>query len=176
MLPAICAVAHADGERAVSITGGYATFSTPGTKMGNMEPPALSPDFGLTLSGVFERAVSTDFELRAEGGFAYFHGGEEMKQSPSAYTELADVGLVFRFDVLKDVPYAFGGVGVMHSSGGPIDRGWEGIVVVGGGLDILTSRERSWGGEVRLGFDFAGANNVTLVTLSLRHSYRWGFF
>jgi hypothetical protein len=170
-------MAHAEGESAASLSLGYATFSTPGTKMGTMEPPALSPDFGLTLSGVFERSVSTDFELRAEAAFAYFHGGEEMTESPSSYAGLVDVGFVFRFDVLKDVPYAFGGIGVMKSAGGPIERDLQGLFVIGGGLDILTSREHSWGAELRLGFDFGGdTSNVSLVTLSLRHTYRWGFF
>ena len=181
---AIAAPAHGEGERALSLSAGYATFSTPGKKVGNMEPPALSPDFGLTLSGVYERSLGSDFELRGELAGAYFHGGEIMDQSPSSYVALIDAGFVFRFDVLKDVPYAFGGLGVMTSGGGPIDRGAQGVFVIGGGLDILTSREHSWGAEVRLGFDFTlpgkgdsgGASNVALVTLALRHTIRWGFF
>jgi hypothetical protein len=128
MLPAIaCALApggvRADGgEQAVSATLGWATFSTPGKKTGTMEPPAVTPDVGGTLGLVYERAISTDFSLRGELAGAMFEGGNAAKQSSLSYVGLADVGAVFRFDVLKYVPYAFGGVGGVLSTGGPLDQ------------------------------------------------------
>jgi hypothetical protein len=172
-------IAHADGESALSMSGGFASFSTPGKKTGTMEPPALSPDWGLSLSGVYERALGTDLELRAEVATAMFRGGENAGQSPTSYAVLGDVGLVFRFDVLEYVPYAFGGFGLMESGGGPIDRGSEGVLAIGGGLDWLRSRDRSWGAELRIAYDVGSSalnSNFTLVTISARHTCRWGFF
>jgi len=167
------APARAEGDRALSVGIGWATFSTPGKKMGNQEPPAITPDVGGTLSVVYEQSLSTDFSLRGELAGGLFYGGNTGMQSDTSYAGLGDVGLVFRFDVLKYVPYAFGGVGGIVSGGGPIDRGSELVVALGGGLDILTSRERSWGIEGRL-VSFGG--DVTLFTLGLRGTVRWGYF
>jgi len=47
------------------------------------------------------------------------------------------------------------------------------VLVVGGGLDCLTSRTGSYGGELRLA-SFGG--DITVVTLSFRASLRWGYF
>src|SRR4051794_7524349 len=133
LLAIVCVLApsavRADGEQAVSAELGYATFSTPGKKVGTMEPPALSPDYGGTLSLVYERELSADFSLRAEAAGAIFSGGNGAKQTSTSYAGLADVGAVFRFDVLKDVPYAFGGIGAVVSGGGPIDRGNDFVIV-----------------------------------------------
>ena len=169
LLPAIaCATAHAEGESAVSAGVGWATFSTPGkkTKM-MMSPPAITPDIGGALSLTYERAISSDFSLRLDGAAAMFGGGGV------SYATLGTAGAVFRFDVLKYVPYAFAGVGGLASFGGPIDKGGELIVTVGGGIDILWSRERSWGLEGRLA-SFGG--DVTVFTLGARGTIRWGFF
>jgi len=169
------ALAHADGEQAVSVEAGYATFSTVGKKVGSMAPPALSPDWGLNLAVVYEREVSSDLYLRAEGAGAYFEGGTQakMKQTDTSYAGVADLGVVFRFDVLRDVPYAFGAVGGVLSGGGPIDRGSDFVVVIGGGLDWLQSRKRSYGFEAKLA-SFGG--NITVFTVNLRATSRWGFF
>jgi hypothetical protein len=175
-LPVIALVGspvRAEGEQALSLGAGWATFSTPGKKMGNMEPPAITPDVGGTLSVVYERELSTDFSLRGEVVGGTFYGGATGDQSNVSYAGLADAGAVFRFDVLKTVPYAFAGLGGVASAGGPIDRGLSGVVVLGGGLDVLTSRERSWGFEARLA-SFAG--DVTVFTFSARGTLRWGFF
>jgi hypothetical protein len=74
---------------------------------------------------------------------------------------------------LKYVPYAFGGVGGVATTGGPIDRGVNFVLVVGGGLDWLTSRSRSYGIEGRLA-SFGG--DVTVFTLGVRGTLRWGYF
>jgi hypothetical protein len=165
--------AHADGEQAVSGEGGYATFSTVGKKVGSMQPPALSPDYGWSLSVVYERELSTDLSVRAEAAGAMFSGGNQAKQTTSSYAALGDVAVLFRFDVLRDVPYAFGGIGGVISGGGPIERGDDFVVVVGGGLDWLQSRSRSYGIEGRLA-SFGG--NITVFTLGVRGTVRWGFF
>ena len=178
MLPAIaCALvpagARAEGDQAVSAELGWATFSTPGKKSGSMEPPAITPDVGGALAVVYERAVSTDLSLRGELAGAMFSGGNSTKQSSLSYAGIGDVGAVFRFDVLKYVPYAFGGVGAVVSTGGPIDKGSEFVLAIGGGCDVLVNRARSWGVEGRLA-SFGG--NITIFTLSVRGTVRWGYF
>jgi hypothetical protein len=177
MLPAItCAwavPARAEGDRALSAGLGWATFSTPGKKMGNMEPPAVTPDVGGTLSVMYEHAISSELSLRGELAGAVFTGGQTGNQSPRSYSAIGDVGVLFRFDVLKYVPYAFGGVGGALATGGPIDKGNELVIVVGGGLDVLASRSRSFGVEGRLA-SFGGS--FTVFTLGVRGSVRWGYF
>ncbi len=179
LLPAIaCALAPAaaradGGEQALSAGIGWATFSAPGKKVGSMEPPAVTPDVGGALSVIYERAVSTDFSLRGEVAGAMFSGGNTAKQTSLSYAGLADVGFVFRFDVLKYVPYAFAGAGAVVSTGGPIDQGGELVLAIGGGLDVLASRARSYGVEGRLA-SFGG--NVTIFTLGVRGTIRWGYF
>lgn len=141
--------------------------------MGNQEPPALSPDVGGALALSYERAISSDFGLRAEIAGGVFYGGATAMQSNTSYALLGDAGVVFRFDVLKFVPYAFGGIGGVTSAGGPIDRGTDFVLVLGGGLDWLQSRERSYGFEARIA-SFGG--DITLMTFGLRGTFRWGFF
>ena len=165
--------AHADGDRALSATLGWATFSVPGKRMGNMEPPSITPDIGGTVGVIYEHSVSDDLSLRGEGAFGMFYGGNDAKQTAASYAGLADVGVVFRFDVLKYVPYAFGGLGAVMAGGGPIDRNTDLVLAIGGGLDILASRKRSFGVEARLA-SFGG--DVTLFTLGVRGTIRWGYF
>jgi hypothetical protein len=102
-----------------------------------------------------------------------FYGGAGKGQSNLSFAGLADAGITFRFDVLKYVPYAFGGVGGVFSGGGPIDNGADFVLCVGGGLDVLQSRSRSWGVEGRLA-SFGG--DITLFTVGLRGTIRWGYF
>ena len=172
---AVPSPARADDERAISAGFGYATFSTTGKATGKMAPPTLSPDVGGALSIAFERAFGSDFGFRAELAGGLFYGGiqDAKKQSNVSYAGLADIGGFVRFDVLKYVPYAFGGLGVVATGGGPIDGQRDVVIVVGGGLDVLASRAHSWGIEGRLA-SFGG--DVTVFTLGLRGTTRWGFF
>lgn len=165
---------RADSERALSGGLGWATFSVPGksTNM-NMDPPAVTPTVGGTLSVQYEHMIGTDLGLRAELAGGLFYGGQAEGQSATSYAGLADAGVVFRFDVLKYVPYAFAGIGAVATGGGPIDRGVDAVLAIGGGLDILVSRQRSYGFEARLA-SFGG--DVTVFTLGLRATTRWGFF
>jgi hypothetical protein len=163
--------ARADGERAVSLGLGWATFSAVGKAMGKQAPPDLSPDIGGALTASYEQAIATDIALRGELAGGVFHGGAQAMQSRTSYASLVDAGAVFRFDVLKIVPYLFGGAGAVVSGGGPLDRGAEFVLVIGGGVDWLLSRERSLGLEARLA-SFAG--DVTVATVGLRGTLRWG--
>ena len=165
--------AHADGDRAVSAGLGWATFSTTGKPKGKQAPPTLSPDIGGALVVSYEQAISTDISLRGELAGGVFYGGNQAMESNTSYALLGDAGVVFRFDVLKFVPYAFGGLGGVATVGGPIDRGADFVLVVGGGVDWLQRRERSYGLEARVA-SFGG--NITVVTFGVRGTMRWGFF
>jgi hypothetical protein len=170
---ALAAPASAEGERALSVGLSWATFSVPGVAEGNMEPPNVTPDVGGALAGIYEHAVGSDFSLRAELAGGLFYGGQDMAQSALSYAGIVDVGATFRFDVLKYVPYAFGGVGAVMTTGGPIGSHTTFVLAVGGGLDVLASRDKSWGIEARLA-SFGG--DVTVFTLGLRATTRWGYF
>lgn len=169
----VSSTASAEGERALSAGLAWATFSVPGKATGNMEPPSITPDIGGSLAVSYEHAIGTDIALRAELVGGLFYGGGAEDQSQTSYAALADVGAVFRFDVLKYVPYAFGGIGGVGTTGGPVDRGVDLVLVVGGGLDILVSRAYSYGFEARLA-SFGG--DVTVFTLGVRGTTRWGYF
>jgi hypothetical protein len=167
-------VAHADSEQAFSVGAGYATFSAPGEKMGEMEAPQVSPTLGGVLVVSYERAVGSDVALRAEVAGGMFYGGNSDQQSARSYALLADAGAAFRFDVFKYVPYAFAGLGVVTAGGGPIEgAGTSFVLVAGGGLDRLWSRKRSGGIELRVA-SFGG--DITVVTIGVRGTVRWGFF
>ena len=164
-------VARADGERALSVGVSWATYSALGKPVGKQAPPTLSPDAGGMLIASYEVAISADVALRGELAGGVFHGGNQAMQSAWSYASLGDAGAVFRFDVVKVVPYLFGGVGGVVSGGGPIDRGVDFVLVAGGGVDWLYSRERSIGAEVRIA-SFGG--DITLATFGVRGTLRWG--
>lgn len=163
--------AHADGETAVSAGLSWATFSALGKPVGRQAPPTLSPDIGGMLGASYERSISTDLALRGELAGGAFYGGAQAMTSKTSYAALGDAGAVFRFDVLKIVPYLFGGVGGVVSGGGPLARGADFVLVVGGGVDWLTSREHSLGLEARIA-SFGG--DITVVTVGVRGTLRWG--
>ena len=168
----IGSTARAEGDRAVSVGLGWATFSATGKPVGRQAPPRLSPDIGGVLATSYEHSVSTDLSLRGELAGGLFYGGQQAMQGKTSYALLGDAGVVFRFDVLKYVPYAFGGLGVVAAGGGPIDRGADFVLVIGGGVDWLQSRERSFGLEARVA-SFGG--DITVVTFGVRGTMRWGF-
>ncbi len=172
-LVAAAPLAHADGDRAASLGLGFATFSLPAPAKTVKVPTELSPTWGLSLSGMYEHGISTDLALRAEVIGGLFDGGNQKHESPWSGAVMGDVAIEFRFDVLSTVPYAFAGIGGVYAAGGPIDTPAQAVVVLGGGVDWLESRDRSIGGEVRLA-SFAG--DITVFTIGIRGSVRWGYF
>src|ERR1041384_3701188 len=74
-------VARADGESAVSVGLGWATFRAQGKPMDRQAPPTLSPDVGGALVVSYERSISGDFSLRGELAGGAFYGGAQAKQS-----------------------------------------------------------------------------------------------
>jgi len=167
--------ARAESEQAISLGLGWATFSALGEAMDRMEPPSLAPTLGGSLGVSYERHVGTDVALRAElvGGLFYGGADEKKMQGQTASALVGDVGATLRFDVLKYVPYAFVGLGAMTVGGGPLARTTDPVLVVGGGLDWLQSRARSYGVEVRI---VSFGSDVTVVTVGLRGTTRWGYF
>jgi hypothetical protein len=164
--------AHADGESALSVSVGWATFSAPGKPVARQAPASVIPDIGGALAIAYERAISGDFSLRGELAGGVFYGGGPAGAGTTSFSALGDAGLTYRFDVLKYVPYAFAGLGGVTVGGGPVDQTTNIAVVIGGGVDWLRSRERSYGLEARLA-TFGG--DITLVTVGLRGTLRWGF-
>jgi hypothetical protein len=174
ILAALAAPAWADSEQALSGSLTYATFSVPGKAMNNMPPPSLSPTVGFALAGSYERAIGSDLALRLEGAGGLFFGGQQKAgDGDRSYAVLGDAGVTFRFDVFKYVPYAFAGLGAVWSTGKPLDLGGQPVFVIGGGCDELFSREHSIGVEARLA-SFGG--DLTVFTVGLRGTVRWGFF
>jgi hypothetical protein len=173
VVAALARTAAAEGDRALSLGLGWATWSAPGKKVGSMAPPALSPDGGVALSVAYEHAIGTDVALRGQLVGSAFSGGAQKGESNTSYAALAAAGAEVRFDVLRHVPYAFAEVGGVVSGGGPIARGAEFVLAIGGGVDWLASRSRSLGGELTIA-SFGG--DVTVVTIGVRGSVRWGYF
>lgn len=174
LLPAGCLIALAaaprlawasDGESAFSVSLGIGTYSVPAE---DPDDDALAPLAGGVLGVAYERGISEALSWRIELWGALY-GGDGLSGGG-----VAAGGLVYRFDVLKYVPYGLLEVGVVALDGGPLpDRQLDPVMQVGGGLDVLQSRERSWGIEARLA-SFAG--DVTTVSLSGRYTWRWGYF
>jgi hypothetical protein len=159
--------AHAETPQAISARVGYATFSALGKASGSQPPPSISPTGGGAIAFSYERTLSTEVSLRGSLAAGLFLGG-----GTSYYGEAA-VGVTFRFDVLKYVPYAFAQVGGIDRGGGKLPSGIDAVLCLGGGVDILSSRSRSWGIEGQLS-SFGGS--ITVFTIGLRGTHRWGFF
>jgi hypothetical protein len=116
----------------------------------------------------FERGFSESMSYRVEASGALYGGGG------LSWSALAAAGFVYRFDVLKYVPYAFGEVGGVVISGGPVpETVIDPAVQIGGGLDFLEGRDRSWGFEAKVASFISG---TTTMSLSIRYTKRWGYF
>ena len=168
-------LARADGDRALSGELGWATFSAPGKATNSQTPPAVSPDWGAAVDVIYEHGdLDRLLAARRARRLPTFSGGlsDPKKQSQQSYAGIGDVGVVFRFDVLRLVPYAFGGIGGIAATGGPIST--TGLTIaVGGGAEFLVDRHHSVGLEARLSSSFG--TDLTVVTAGLRVSSHWGF-
>jgi hypothetical protein len=158
-------VAYAgSGESALSVGAGFGTWTLPG----EMDNETLHPTAGGVLVTDYERGFSESFSWRVELQLGGYGGGG------LSYSSALSAGLVYRFDVLKYVPYGLVELGGSYVGGGPNAKGvLDPMVEVGGGLDILRGRDRSWGIEGLIG-GFAG--DTMLIALDARYTWRWGFF
>lgn len=156
-----------EGETALSIYGGLASFA--------IDEEETTTGIGLGAGLDVERGLTESVWLRASGGGAIYRG------RPTAFTAHATLGLTYAFDVLKYVPYAHlgGGATWIHADRTPgapeadNQSSIEPLIEIGGGLDVLSDPDFSWG--VQLRFE-SFVNRTALVTAGLRISWRWGFF
>ncbi len=156
--------AHAgDGETAVSAALGYATYATPDED----DEETLSPTAGATVQATYERGFGDDAAVRVHLGGALYGGGG------LAGTGLATIGLSYRLDVLRYVPYAAVGVGALVRAGGPFETGVEPALEIGAGVDVLRGRARSWGAAAAI---TSFASDTTTLTVTVRSTWRWGYF
>ena len=153
-----------EGERALSVSVAYATYATPDAEM----EETLTPSIGGAVAVTYERALGDEVSWRADLGFATYLGG-----SGTALSGLGTVGLVYRIDVLKYVPYVDVGVGALARGGGPFETGVEPALRLGGGVDLLKSRARSVGLVVVM---TSFASTTTTLAVGLRTTWRWGYF
>lgn len=152
-----------DGETAASAAVGYATYGTPDDRM----QETLTPTAGATVQATYERGFGDDAAWRVQLAGSIYGGGG------IAGTGLATVGLTYRLDVLRYVPYAAIGVGVLARGGGPFATGFEPALEVGGGVDVLRGRARSWGVAAAI---TSFASDTTTLTVTVRSTWRWGYF
>lgn len=152
-----------DGESAASVAAGFATYATPDED----EEETLMPYGGLTLQATYERGIGDYASVRGHLAGAIYGGGGV------AGSGLATIGLSYRLDVLRYVPYAVVGVGVLARGGGPFEAGVEPALEIGGGVDVLRGRDRSWGVAAAV---TSFASDTTTLTLGARMTWRWGYF
>jgi len=159
------AASAGDGESAASAQLAAGTYVLPDPED---EDETITPIAGGVLVGSYERGFSEALSWRIELAAAVYGGGGV------SWGAAAAGGLVYRFDVLKYVPYALLEVGGSYLDGGPIpERAIDPVVLLGGGVDVLQSRDLSYGVEARLA-SFAG--DTTTVSIGVRVTHRWGYF
>jgi hypothetical protein len=161
------AAAASEGESAFSASLGVGTFTLP-----NPDEDAEEETIGPTAGGValisYERGFSEALSWRVEVSGGLYGGGG------GGWSGAAVGGLVYRFDVLKYVPYALLELGGTLVGGGEVaEPVLDPAVQIGGGLDVLLGRSRSWGVEGRVA-GFAG--DTLTVSLGARYTIRWGYF
>jgi hypothetical protein len=164
LLAAPGVAAASDGESALSVSLGVGTFVLPGEE----DDETIGPTGGGVGLVSYERGFSEALSWRLELSGGLYSGGG------LSWSGLAAGGLVYRFDVLKYVPYALVEVGGSAVGGGPVTEPvLDPVVLIGGGLDFLLGRDRSWGIEARVA-SFAG--DTTTISLGARYTFRWGYF
>jgi len=146
-----------DGESAISISAGYASFAIP-----EHEPP------GGALGLEYEHGLSDVFWLRAAAA-----GGVYGADGGPSYAAQGSIGLTYVVDVVKYIPYLHLGIGGVGVFGGAVDRQLHPVAELGAGLDILARRDLSWGPWLRLA---SFLDDSEFVSGGLRLSWRWGFF
>lgn len=149
-------VLAADGESALSLSLGYATYIQ----------PEYNPHGG-ALGMAYERGFSDALSWRISGGAGAYY------RDDLTYSGHLTAGLTYLFDVLKYVPYVNAGLGGIVIAGG--DRGVDvkPLIELGAGLDILRSRTSSYGVYVR--FETL-LQETSFFTAGARVTWRWGFF
>ncbi len=148
--------AASEDDSALSISLGYGTVSVPDHQL-----------HGGVLGLEYERGISDvlAWRIAAGGGFYY--------EDAAAWSSQGTLGLTYVLDVLKYVPYAMVGVGGIVVGGGELETDASALIELGGGLDILHSRELSYGLQVK--FETL-LQETSFFTAGARITWRWGFF
>lgn len=146
-----------DGERAVSISAGYSSFAIP-----EHEPP------GGALGLEYEHGIGDTmwFRAAAAGGI---YGGDD----GAAYAGIGSVGITYVVDVLKYLPYLHAGLGGAVLGGGVIETQVHPLIELGAGVDLLRSRDLSYGLWARVG---SFIDDAATVGAGFRVTWRSGFF
>ncbi len=165
--------AASEGESAFSIGAGVATWMHDHDHDDDDDDDDddwLGPTVGGVLVASYERGFTDALSWRVDlsGGL---HGIDGL-----SWSAVAAAGVVYRYDVIKYVPYAMLQLGGTAIGDGPIPDDdspeLDPVVLVGAGVDLLRDRRSSWGVETRVAL---GADVVT-ATLGARFTWRWGFF
>ena len=152
----------AEGESALSGGAFYSYFQV---GQGNKTRAA----HGGVLGVDYEHGLSDSYWFRAAVSGGLFGEGGSL-----AWAGSATLGISYRFDVIKYVPFVTVGAGAFACGGGAdLDTEVRPFVEIGGGLDVLRSRSFSWGIEARLRSYWT---DVVYITVGPRFSYRWGYF
>ena len=153
------------GENALSMGGGYATYATSSDR----DDEVLSPTVGAAATATFERGVSDYAAWRARAVGAIYASSDV----GTAGSGIVTLGLSYRVDVLKYVPYVAVGIGGLVRGGGPFSTWIEPALEISGGIDWLRSRNRSLGIDLAMtGF----ASDTTTLAVTVRSTWRWGYF
>ena len=155
----------AEGEKALSLSASYATFTVEQGPANMRE--SVSGQGGI-LGLDLQRGLSDTFWLRATVNGGVYDGPDGL-----TWAGAATAGITYAFDVVRYVPYVEAGAGVLVVSGGGAVRAARPVMELGAGLDVLESRSWSWG--VGLRFD-AFASRATYFTVGPRITWRWGYF
>ncbi len=152
--------AHADEEEsALSLSSALAGFSVPDhSAIGGM------------LGGDYEYGLTDLIWLRASAGGGVLY---DRDSQGSAYAGVAEVGITYVLDVLRYVPYVDLGVGGIYMQGDDIEDPLKPLIALGIGMDLLTSRKRSYGVFARFE-SFLGRS--AFYQVGMRTTWRWGFF
>ena len=159
-----------EGETTLSAYGGFASFAIDAE-----DSDDTSTGLGFGLGVDYERGLTETLWLRLSGGGALYSG------RPTSASGQATIGLTYVFDVLKYVPYGHVGAGgaVLWADRAPgepepmRETSLVPLIELGGGLDILSGDDFSWGVHLRLQ---SFVTQTALFTAGLRLSWRWGFF
>ncbi len=146
-----------EGERSFSVGSALAGFSIPDHTV-----------IGGVLNLDYEYSYSDAIWLRASAG-----GGGFYDDGAPLYAGYSHLGISYLIDVLKYVPHIDIGVGALAILGDDIEEPVVPLIELGVGMDILTSRERSWGVYARFE-SFIGRS--ALYSVGARTTWRWGFF
>ena len=156
----------AEGEQGLSVSAGYANLSIPQTADDGSDTD-LGVHGGMAQID-WERGLNDTLWFRAAASGGFYDGPVNF-----AYSAAVVADLVYRFDYIRYVPYLFGGAGGVLGFGEGVDTKILPVVELGIGLDVLESRDFSWGLEIKADASYSFAR---FVTVGAKASWRWGYF